>query len=126
MNRCVDVNGLPYTTLGYMNGRGFRDYGDEPNADDLRRGPERRPRRHQRHRHDGAGLSTRRRWCPSNSETHGGEDVAVYARGPGAAAAAGVHEQNLLFHVMLEATGWERCAAAERLADAAHAEPPSP
>jgi arylamine N-acetyltransferase len=40
----------------------------------------------------------------------------VYATGPGAATATGSYEQNLLFHVMLEATGWER-AAAERLAD---------
>jgi alkaline phosphatase len=52
----VDVNGLPYTTLGYMNGRGFRDYGDEPNADTTYPGPDTRPRRPQRHRYDGAGL----------------------------------------------------------------------
>ena len=29
----VDVNGLPYTTLSYANGLGFRDLGDETDAD---------------------------------------------------------------------------------------------
>jgi hypothetical protein len=38
---------------------------------------------------------------PLGSETHGGEDVPVYATGPRRRAATGVQEQNLLFHVML-------------------------
>jgi alkaline phosphatase len=36
-------------------------------------------------------------------ETHGGEDVAIYAGGPGAQLFHGVQEQNVIFHVMLEA-----------------------
>ena len=106
-----DVNGLPYTTLGYMNGRGQRDYGDEPNADVTYGEPPNAGRM------DISTIDTtapgyhQEALVPTNSETHGGEDVAVYARGPGAAAAAGVQEQNLLFHVMLGATSWEADAA---------------
>lgn len=40
---------------------------------------------------------------PLNSETHGGEDVAIYARGPSAYLMRGVVEQNYIFHVMLHA-----------------------
>jgi alkaline phosphatase len=34
---------------------------------------------------------------PAESDTHGGEDVAVYARGPGADKIHGVIEQNQIF-----------------------------
>jgi alkaline phosphatase len=37
---------------------------------------------------------------PLGSETHGGEDVAVFAGGPGANLLTGVIEQNEIFHVM--------------------------
>ena len=37
------------------------------------------------------------------SETHGGEDVAMYARGPQAHLIRGVLEQHVIFHVMAEA-----------------------
>jgi len=37
------------------------------------------------------------------SETHAGEDVAAYARGPGAQAVHGSIEQNVLFHVLVQA-----------------------
>jgi alkaline phosphatase len=40
---------------------------------------------------------------PMESETHGGEDVAAYARGPNAAAVNGSMEQNKLFDVMRDA-----------------------
>lgn len=40
---------------------------------------------------------------PLGSETHGGDDVAVFARGPGAEAVRGSLEQNALFHLMLQA-----------------------
>jgi alkaline phosphatase len=40
---------------------------------------------------------------PAEDDTHGGEDVAVYARGPGAAQIHGVMEQNEIFNVMNEA-----------------------
>jgi alkaline phosphatase len=37
---------------------------------------------------------------PLRSETHSGEDVAIYARGPWAHLIDGTVEQNYIFHVM--------------------------
>jgi alkaline phosphatase len=111
----LDVDGIPYTTLGYMNGRGYRDYGGETNADRTYAEPPAAGRR------DISDVDTttpgyhQEALVPINSETHGGEDVPVYATGPGATAATGSYEQNLLYHVMLQASDWER-AAAQRLA----------
>ena len=34
------------------------------------------------------------------SETHGGDDVAIFATGPGSELVSGVMEQNEIFHVM--------------------------
>ena len=42
---------------------------------------------------------------PLESETHGGDDVAVFAWGPSAHAFHGVVEQNLIYHVMAHALG---------------------
>ena len=39
------------------------------------------------------------------SETHGGEDVALYAIGPGSEAARGVIEQNRIYDIMMGALG---------------------
>ena len=107
----LDAEGRPYTTLGYANGPGFAHYGAELNAERRYRAPPAPGRRNL------TGIDTRaagyhqEALVPLNAETHGGEDVAVYATGPGAGAAAGVNEQNLLFHVMLQATTWEQDAA---------------
>ncbi|WP_164156378.1 alkaline phosphatase [Sandarakinorhabdus rubra] len=40
------------------------------------------------------------------SESHAGEDVALFAEGPRADLVRGVMEQNLIFHIMAEALGW--------------------
>lgn len=40
------------------------------------------------------------------SETHGGEDVALYGTGPGSALVSGTLEQNSIFHIMASALGW--------------------
>ena len=37
---------------------------------------------------------------PLSSETHAGEDVGVYAIGPGAHLVTGTNEQSFIFHVM--------------------------
>ncbi|MCW9017497.1 MAG: alkaline phosphatase, partial [Kangiellaceae bacterium] len=37
---------------------------------------------------------------PLSSETHAGEDVGVYAIGPGSHLINGTNEQSLIFHVM--------------------------
>jgi alkaline phosphatase len=105
-----DSLGLPYTTLGYANGRGYTG----PSKD--------QPEGPKRHPHPGAGYSgiTKGRpdlskvntsdpdylqeaAAPMGAETHGGEDVAIYASGPGAHLFHGVQEQNVIFHVMMEA-----------------------
>lgn len=44
---------------------------------------------------------------PTMSETHSGEDVAVFARGPWAHLFGGVIEQNVIFHVMNHAVNAE-------------------
>ncbi len=43
---------------------------------------------------------------PLWSETHSGEDVAVYAHGPGAFFFHGVQEQSYIYHAVVEALGW--------------------
>ncbi len=99
------ADGLPYTTLGYVNGLGFRDLHDETDADI---GYHSAPHGG---RQDLNGVDTttpgfhQEALVPLQSETHGGEDVAVYAIGPGASTATGVYEQNLIFHIMNRAAG---------------------
>lgn len=41
-----------------------------------------------------------------DSETHGGEDVALFAGGAGSQPVGGVIEQNVIFHIIAEAFGW--------------------
>jgi alkaline phosphatase len=43
---------------------------------------------------------------PLESETHGGEDVPLYAGGPGAQLFHGVQEQSYIFHAIVAALGW--------------------
>jgi alkaline phosphatase len=86
-----DANGLPYTTLGYQNGPGYR-------------GPAARPNLMSVDTTDLAFLQEAA--VPLGAETHAGEDVGVYARGPKAYLVRGTMEQNWIFHVMREAFGF--------------------
>jgi alkaline phosphatase len=53
-------------------------------------------------------ISTRQQaLVPLASATHAGEDVALFATGPGASAVRGVIEQNVIYHIMRKALGWE-------------------
>ena len=80
-------DGQPYTTLGYGNG---------PGAVQGERGmPETGPK------------ATQQSLIPLGSETHGGEDVALFGTGPGAGRVHGVIEQNLVYDIMRAAYGWE-------------------
>lgn len=86
------ADGLPYTTLGYLNGpvSPFSPGagGRRPDLEGVdTEAPDFRP----------AAL------VPMPSETHAGEDVAVYAVGPGSDLVRGVMEQHVIFHVMMEA-----------------------
>lgn len=94
-------DGMPYTTLGYTNGRGYHDFGTETNADAV---------------YGSAGPVTGRvdltdvdttapgfhqeALVPLSSETHAAEDVGIYASGPGAHLVTGTNEQSVIFHVM--------------------------
>jgi len=81
-------DGKPYTTLGYMNGPGATV--DEPRADltDV----------------DTTDIDfLQQALIPLGSETHAGDDVAVFAQGPQAYLFDGVIEQNMVYHVMAKA-----------------------
>jgi len=96
---------LPYTTLGYANGLGFRDLGDETDAD-ASYGLDATPGRQ-----DLTAVDTTSRGfhqealVPLGSETHGGEEVTLHARGPGATRVNGLIEQNIVYHVIDAALG---------------------
>lgn len=94
------ADGMPYTTVGYTNGLGYRDLGGETNADaSYLEGPA-------VGRFDLTSVDTmspgfhQEATVPLGSETHAGEDVGVYAIGPGAHLVTGTNEQSFLFHVM--------------------------
>ena len=105
-----DALGLPYTTLSYANGPGYTGATDSQPA-----GPKTHP-----HRARGIQPATGRpdlthvdtahpdymqeALVPMTSETHGGEDVGIWARGPGSKAIAGTLEQNSIYHVIVQAT----------------------
>lgn len=89
------ADGLPYTTLGYHNGPGALA------------GPRTIP---------ATGLDAHQQSAvPTESgieghrfltETHGGEDVPLYAAGPWAHLVSGVMEQHVIFHIIRHAYGW--------------------
>ena len=83
----LDSNSKPYTTVGYVNGPGYR-------------GPNPRPDLTLTNTADPNFLQESA--VPMSSETHAAEDVAIYARGPGAHAFQGTVEQNVIFHVMAQ------------------------
>ena len=85
----LDANGLPYTTLNYANGPGYRA-GQRPNLSKV----------------DTRDVGyLQEALVPLRDETHGGEDVALYARGPGAQLVHGNQEQTISFYVMARALG---------------------
>lgn len=105
----ADALGLPYTTLSYANGPGYSGATDQQAE-----GPKRFP-----HQVSGAQAAHGRpdlrevntedpdylqeSPMPTGSETHGGDDVGVWASGPGSAAVRGSIEQNVIFHLLVQA-----------------------
>ncbi len=99
------ADGLPYTTLGYMNGQGFANLGTETDSDaiytsggtigrqDLTTIDTQTPGYHQE------------ALIPMSAETHSGEDIALHAMGPSAHLAQGTIEQSLIFHIINNALG---------------------
>jgi len=95
-----DRNGVPYTTLGYYNGPGYRGSARvDPRADTFKG-------------HNGATPNGPadpayfpEATVPLASETHAGEDVAIYAIGPGAELVKGTVKNTHIFEVMRKALG---------------------
>ncbi len=96
-------DGMPYTTLGYTNGLGFADLGDETDAD------ARYASAADAGRKDISGIDVeapgyhQEALVPMGSETHAGEDISLHAVGAGAWLVQGTIEQNALFHIMARA-----------------------
>ena len=107
-----DAFGQPFTTLAYGNGPGHQAASESQPA-----GPKRGP--HQfgtaAANPDGrSGLADidptdpsylQESVIPLGSETHAGEDVPVYVRGPGAGLLGGVIEQNVVYYILEAALG---------------------
>ena len=83
-------DGKPYSILGYANG---------PGAVEGERGEP-----------DTGPTAQQQSLIPLDSETHGGEDVALFGNGPGAEQVRGVIEQNEIYRIVHEAFGWDRTA----------------
>lgn len=98
-------DGLPYTTLGYMNGPGAKTL--EEGADVSTMSGE--DVRAALQRADLTEVDTtdvdflQQALIPMGSESHAGDDVAVFAQGPQAYLFDGVIEQNMIYHVMAKA-----------------------
>ena len=103
------LDGKPYTTLGYANGPGAVPCVCQRDPLDPRKTL---PSCICLPRADLSGVDTasdnfqQQSLVPLNSETHGGEDVAIYARGPWAHLVQGTMEENAVYWVMAKALGW--------------------
>ncbi|HBY85054.1 MAG TPA: alkaline phosphatase [Colwellia sp.] len=93
-------DGLPYTTLGYTNGKGFRDLGSETDADEGYSGDAITGRQDLTLVDTNSTGFHQESLVPRGSETHAGEDVGIYAMGPGSHLVTGTNEQSIIFHVM--------------------------
>jgi alkaline phosphatase len=100
-----DANGLPYTVLNYASGPGYRN---SVASGDAHSTGNRRP--------DLTGVDTedpdylQEAIFPLGSETHGGDDVGIWATGPGSDAVRGNVEENAVFHFLLQANPRLRAA----------------
>tara|TARA_R110002167_G_scaffold242290_3_gene447753 strand:- start:53853 stop:55775 length:1923 start_codon:yes stop_codon:yes gene_type:complete len=91
---------MPYTTVGYTNGLGFRDLGTETDADASYAAAAVTGRVDLTDIDTSTAGFHQESLVPLGSETHAGEDVGVFAVGPGAHLITGTNEQSLIFHVM--------------------------
>lgn len=107
----ADATGQTYTTLSYANGPGYVGATDQAPE-----GPKSFPQEVSgfqaatKGRPDLADVDTeapsymQESMIPLSNETHGGDDVGIWARGPGSEAVRGSLEQNAIFHILLQAT----------------------
>ncbi|HEY8145482.1 MAG TPA: alkaline phosphatase [Kofleriaceae bacterium] len=98
--RSTDADGVPYTALGYQNGPGHRGAARVDPATDPFPGQSGQP---------GAGPNDseyrQEAAVPLGSETHAGEDVALFAIGAGSARVRGTVRNSFIHQVMAEALG---------------------
>lgn len=108
-----DALGLPYTTLGYANGPGYsgasqaqeegpKHFPHTPRTSS----PIRQGRPDLSDVDTGAPDYLQESSVPMAVETHSGEDVPLYAGGPGAELFHGVRNQAYVFHALVAALGW--------------------
>ncbi|CAG2092683.1 alkaline phosphatase [Xanthomonas arboricola pv. juglandis] len=106
----TDLAGQPYTTLSYANGPGYtgasnaqpagpKKYPHEPSNSEPAAG-----RPDLTHVDTEAPSYMQESLVPTKSESHGGEDVGIWATGPGSAAFRGTLEENVIYHVIVQAT----------------------
>lgn len=105
----LDATGLPYTTLSYANGPGYVG-ASNLQAEGIKKFPHYvtgvKPAKG---RPDLRNVDTEHRdfmqeaGLPLRSESHGGDDVGIWAQGPGASAVRGSVEQNVIFHYLTQA-----------------------
>lgn len=121
-----DALGLPYTTLVYANGPGYSG------------ASARQPAGPKRHLHKPGGFEPalgrpdltavdttdpdfmQEALVPLATESHGGDDVGIWSRGPGSHALRGTLEQHVIYHAIVQATPALRerlCAAGTCNAD---------
>ena len=85
----------PYSTITYANGLGFKDHF----TNDSKKAWEGKIDYNDNNYRAQAQFLRKK-------ETHGGEDVSLYAFGPWAHLFTGVHEQNYIAHAVMHASGW--------------------
>ncbi|XP_053947174.1 membrane-bound alkaline phosphatase-like [Anastrepha ludens] len=102
------VDRVPYLTLSYANGPGYETFYDVVNK--VRRDPTTLI--------TGDIYDAFPATAPLDSETHGGDDVAVFASGPWSHLFTGTYEQNTIPHLMAYASclsdGLTACSNAEK------------
>lgn len=106
----LDATGLPYTTLSYSNGPGYvgasaeQPEGIKHHPHEAKHFmPARAGRPDLRNVDTEAPDYMQEALVPMKSETHGGDDVGIWAHGPGSAAVRGSVEENAIFHFLLQA-----------------------
>ena len=98
-------DGMPYTTVGYTNGKGFRNLVNETDAD-LSYNDDALAGRQNLTTVDATTTGFHQETTvPLSSETHAGEDISLHASGPGAHLAQGVIEQSVVFHLINQSLG---------------------
>jgi alkaline phosphatase len=118
-----DLLGERYPTLGYGNGPGYSG-ASNLQSEGYKRFPHQPVSFQGASRTRGdldpvraeAAVFIQASLIPLASETHGGEDVPVYATGPGASAVRGVIELHLLFRLLVQAQPAMRAELCRRTA----------